>query len=473
MRHNLKIVALLSVLFVVLFSGCNTLDKQQNPKYVFYFIGDGMGIQQINTAQAFLDSDQNLWEDTKLVFSEFPVAGYSTTTAHNRYITGSAAAGTALASGFKTSINTLGLNHDHTDSLFSVAYYAKKHGYNVGVATNVSIDHATPGAFYAHQPTRRLYHEIAHDLINSGYEYFGSGGFIDPLGDESENPRGDAYAVGSEKGVYFTTDLTLDDSIKSAYQTIVFSAPNPASGASLKSRIDNLEGDEVILKNIVEQGIEVLKNDNGFFFMVEGGKIDWGCHDNDAALVVHEVIDFSEAIQVAIDFYNQYPNETLIVITADHETGGMALGNREMRYESDVSLLAHQKVSGDALRTKVEEYLTANPKPTIKQVQEFIFSDSIISVPIAEFTEYELKEFNDVVKRALLLENGYRKYSMISSAAIDMLNHRAGIGWTSGSHTASPVPVYALGVGQDKFSGSMDNVDIPRRIAELMGFTIE
>lgn len=473
MRHNLKILALLPVLFVMLFSGCNTSDKQQNPKFVFYFIGDGMGIQQINIAQAFLDSDQTLWEDTELVFSEFPVSGFSTTTAYNRYITGSAAAGTALASGYKTSINTLGLNHDHTDSLFSIAYYAKQNGFRVGVSTSVSIDHATPGAFYAYQPNRNLYHAIAHDLINSGYNYFGSGGFIDPHGDESENPRGDVFCLGAEKGVYFTTSLSLDDSIKKAYPTIVFSASNPASSSTLKNRIDNLEGNEVMLKDIVEQGIGVLKNGNGFFFMVEGGKIDWACHDNDAASVVHEVIDFSEAIQVALDFYNQYPNETLIVVTADHETGGMALGNREMRYESDVSLLAHQKASGYAITQRVEEFLRANPNPTIKQVQDYIFSDGIISLPIAEFTEYELNQFNDVVKRALKMENGSSKYSMISSAAVGMLNHRAGIGWTSGAHTASPVPIYAMGVGQERFAGSLDNVDIPRRIAELMGFSME
>ncbi len=461
------------VLSIALFSSCGSVDKQPHPKYVFFFIGDGMGIQQINVAQAFLDSKQELWNDTELVFSQFPVIGLSTTTAYNRYITGSAAAGTALSSGYKTSINTLGLNHDHSDSLFSIAYYANTQGFNVGVATSVSIDHATPGAFYAHQSNRKLYHEVSHDLINSRYRFFGSGGFTDPKGEQSDSTRGDIFSLGIKKGIHFTESLEVNDSIKKSAATIVFSTPRPASGFTLKHRIDNLSGDEATLKDITTLGVDVLYDSKGFFFMVEGGKIDWACHDNDAASVVHEVIDFSEAIRVALDFYKRFPNETLIVVTADHETGGMSLGNREMKYESDIALLAQQKVSADVLKMSVEAFFESNPKATYTQLQNYIFSDSLISVPFEDFEEYQREQFRQTVEKSLGLKGGYRKYYTISSAAIKMLNQKAGIGWTSGAHTASPVPIYALGVGQERFAGSLDNVDIPKRIAEVMGISMD
>lgn len=481
MKNSIKIVALFSILLFLSFSGCDNVVNQPKAKFVFYFIGDGMGIQQINAAQAFLASNQELMMDSSLSITEFPVVGLSTTYAYNRYITGSAAAGTALSTGVKTSINTLGLNHNHTDSLFSIAYYANKQGFSVGVATSVSIDHATPAAFYAYQPSRKLYHEIAHDLLNSNYRFFASGGFLDPAGAKSANPLGDVYSLGTERGIYYTSSLIVDDSIKGSYSTVVYNAPNPASGSTLKYQIDNAGGD-VTLKDITAMGIDVLNGDSGFFFMVEGGKIDWSCHDNDAASVIHEVIDFSNAIRVAIDFYNKYPTETLIVITADHETGGMSIGNWDMRYDSDISLLSKQKVSLEMLDQKVENFFERNPKASYKQLQDFIFSDSIVSISSSEITEEQNLKLRRAYNQTLsakssedkkMVRREYGNHEPIAATAIAILNQNAGIGWSSYSHTASPVPVYALGVGQEKFCGQMDNTDIPKRIASIMGISME
>lgn len=481
MKNSIKIVALFLILLVLSFNSCNNAVNQPKAKFVFYFIGDGMGIQQINAAQAFLASNQELKRDSSLSITEFPVVGLSTTYAHNRYITGSAAAGTALASGVKTSINTLGLNHNHTDSLFSIAYYANKQGFSVGVATSVSIDHATPAAFYAYQPSRKLYHEIAHDLLNSNYRFFASGGFIDPTGSKSANPLGDVFIHGSEKGFYFTNNLIVSDSIKNSYSTIVYSVPNPTSSSTLKYQIDNT-GDDVTLKDITAMGIDVLNGDEGFFFMIEGGKIDWSCHDNDAASVIHEVIDFSNAIQVAVDFYNKYPTETLIVITADHETGGMSIGNSDMRYDSDISLLAKQRVSLEMLDQKVRNFFESNPKASYKQFQNFIFSDSIISISGSSLTDEQSQMMKRAYEQTLgakssddkkMIQREYGNHEPTAATAIAILNQNAGIGWSSYSHTASPVPVYALGVGQEKFCGQMDNTDIPKRIASIMGISME
>ncbi|MDD2278010.1 MAG: alkaline phosphatase [Bacteroidales bacterium] len=481
MKKSIRIAPILIILLSFTFSGFNNLDNEPKAKYVFYFIGDGMGIQQINAAQAFLNANQKSQVNSNLSFTEFPVVGFSTTYAYNRYITGSAAAGTALSTGTKTSINTLGLNHDHTDTLFSIAYYLNKQGFNVGIATSVSIDHATPAAFYAHQPKRNLYHEIAHDMLKSHYRFFAGGGFLDPKGEKSIKPLGDIYSLGSDQGIYYTSSLSATDSIVNLYSTIVYQTPNPATGSALKYQIDNAVGD-VALPDITAMGIEVLKNKKGFFFMVEGGKIDWACHDNDAASVVHEVIDFSNAIQVAVDFYKKYPKETLIVITADHETGGMSIGNRKMRYDSDISLLANQKISLEILDQKVQSFFELNPNASYKQIQDFIFSDSIISISSSDLNE----EQNKMLKKAFeqtqaakssndkkMVRREYGNHEPIAATAIEILNQMAGIGWSSFSHTASPVPVYALGVGQEKFCGQMDNTDVPKRIASIMGISME
>ena len=472
---------LLGFIFVFVFFGCQNANEEPKAKYVFYFIGDGMGIQQVNATQAYLASLEGAKGNSSLSFTNFPVVGLSTTYAYNRYITGSAAAGTALATGTKTSINTIGLSHNHSDSLFSIAHYAQKNGFNVGVATSVSIDHATPSAFYAHQVSRSLYHEIAHDMLKSNYRFFAGGGFIDASGQYSKNSLGDIYELGKSNGYHFTNRFEVNDSILNTASTIVFHSDSPADGASIRYQIDN-HNDGVTLSKIASMGINTLQSDKGFFFMVEGGKIDWACHDNDAAAVVHDVIDFSNAIEVAVEFYKKYPNETLIVVTADHETGGMSLGNRKMRYDSDIAILAKQKLSLEMLDTKVQEFFESNPKPKFNQLKEFIFSDTIIAINVDELSD----EYDRMLKRAFeqtisasndsdknLIKREYGNHEPVAVTAVAIINEMAGIGWSSFSHTGSQVPVYALGVGQEKFSGQMDNTDIPKRIASVIRIIIE
>jgi alkaline phosphatase len=449
-------------------------------KYVFYFIGDGMGIQHVNATQVYLAAINDKKENQHLNFTSFPVTGFSTTYAANRYITGSAAAGTALATGTKTSINTLGLSADHSDTLYSIAHYANKAGFQVGVTTSVSVDHATPAAFYAHQPQRNMYHEVAHDLINSGFRFYAGGGFIDPLGLKSKNPLGDVFEKGLEKGYCFIQDLTIPDTLLNQYKSIVYTTPNPDGGASLKYRIDR-DAADVTLANITSLAIDVLMNPKGFFLMVEGGKIDWACHHNDAAATIGEMICFSDAIEVALEFYKKYPNETLIVVTSDHETGGMSLGNRLMQYEINISLLSNQKASLEKFNKKAISFKdNHNQKPSFNAYLQFITDElgldvkSINGVQISNLQ----KAYSASLSQIDPLLNGinseeYGSFDPLSVAAIQLLNQMAGIGWTSFSHTGSQVPVYTIGIGQELFTGQMDNTDIPIRIAKAMGISME
>lgn len=465
-----------------LLQGCTKVQDSPKAKYVFYFIGDGMGFQHITIAQAYQAALNDSIGNRNLSFTKFPIAGNVSTYAYNRYITGSAAAGTALSTGHKTSINTVGLNHDHSDTLYSIAYTANKSGFSVGVATSVSIDHATPAGFYAHQKSRDFYHYISHDLINSGYRFFASGGFRDPEGKYADQSLGNIFEIGMQKGYFFTQSLSLNDSILNKYSSIVYSSPNPDKSSSLKYHMDNEDGD-VTLAQIAALGIEVLDNPNGFFFMIEGGKIDWASHDNDAASVVNDVIALSDAVAVAVDFYNKHPEETLIIVTADHETGGLSLGNRLHGYDSNLSLLSNQKNSIEIFDQKVKSFKeSVGNYPSFNDVLKFLEKELGLGLENTKLSEDQIDRLKYAYKSSVatqtkeqILKNRkeFGGFDPISSASIQILNQMAGIGWTSLSHTGSLVPVFAMGAQQDLFNGQMDNTEIPRKIAQAMGINLE
>ena len=173
---------------------------------------------------------------------------------------------------------------------------------------------------------------------------------------------------------------------------------------------ERVEGD-LTLPQVVESAIEFLNNEKGFFLMVEGGKIDWAAHSNDLAGTIFETLDFDAAIAIAYEFYKQHPDETLIVVTADHETGGVTLG-RGKGYVYDLSVV--DKVAGTAV------------------------------------------EGSDVS-------------NYMSGVSKDSLSIVAQIGWTTTSHTGGAIPVFAIGAGSEMFAGRQDNTDLPKKICKAMG----
>ena len=440
-------------------------------KYVFYFIGDGMGVSHVTLAKLYADSV--LHDSMAMSFTRFPVTSLSTTYAHNRYVTCSAAAGTALSTGTKTSINTIGLTYDRTDTLYSIAKKFKEAGKKVAILTSVSIDHATPAAFYAHVGSRGSYYDIAKQLLKSNYDFFASGGFLEPYGTKTDSNAVSVYELGKVRGCQFTSSLTEVDSLVAAgAKSIVYSAPNPAPSSTLQYEIDRSESD-VSLADITRKAIEVVDNPNGFFIMVEGGKIDWAAHDNDAATVIHEVLAFARAIDVALEFYRKHPHETLIVVTADHETGGLSIGNRENKYDFHVKLLHYQTASEERLHKLIAEFKEQNPKAKFDDLLNFLADKTGLSNDI-ELNENDIKMLKDAYNVAFkgLKSNEKTTYSEtdpISKVSIQILNSKAAVGWTSGSHTGQPVPVFAIGSGQQLFVPLLDNTDIPKNIVRAAG----
>ena len=300
-----------------------SLISESQAKYVFLFIGDGMGNIPVSAAEYFLGPDngnegKGRAQAQPLNFSQFPVIGLQNPTDADHYVPDSAATATAFGNGVKIDSNVIGLTPGYTEQTESVAEKAKNDGKSVGILSTVTLNHATPAAFYANVEHRRNYYEIGEQMALSNFDYFAGGSLGRRTGDNKDQK--DLYEVMEENG--YTVAETKEEFEAITAETGKVYAPSEvmsdADGSSMKYAIDQEEGEQT-LADMVAKGIEVLStNENGFFMMTESGKIDWAEHANDAATTVKEVIDFQNAIQEAVDFYYEHPEETLIVVTADH-----------------------------------------------------------------------------------------------------------------------------------------------------------
>ena len=449
----------------------------QQAKYVFYFIGDGMGVNQVQGTEYFQAELQGRIGLAPLSFCQFPYTTVASTYSATNGVTDSAASGSALATGNKTKNGTLGLLQDWETSVNSVAVWAKEAGRRVGIATSVSVDHATPAAFYAHVPKRNMYHQIGKQLYESGFDFFAGSDFRKPVDTKDPNSQ-NLYQLADENG--YTIARGYQDYIsksKNAEKLILFQTEEASEKdrSSIPYAIDRSEKD-LTLEQITASAIDFLSKDlsKGFFVMIEGGKIDWACHSNDAATVFREVQDFDNAIKIAFDFYKQHPAETLIVITADHETGGMALGTGT--YKLNLQALQHQKVSEEKFTDIVKALRKKhNNKVSWEMIQKalkenFGFWDAL---ELSEKqNEYLKKVYADSFKKkdVEMTKSLYSNNEPIASAAKKVINEIALVGWTSGGHTAGYVPVCAVGANAHLFQGRLDNALIPVRIAEAAGY---
>ncbi|NTV83580.1 MAG: alkaline phosphatase, partial [Bacteroidales bacterium] len=291
----LTLITLQSRVFAIIFNG----DDPQKVKYVFLFVGDGMGQAQVNLTQGYLAALEDRVGFGQMNFTRFPHVGFASTYAFNQFITCSAAAGTALATGHKTSNGRISMDPEGSLPYESIATKAKNDGYKVGIVTNVSIDHATPAVFYAHQPGRDMYFEIGLDLARSDFDFFAGGGFLIPDGGSVDSGAVNVidYAMRNGFNVVNTRE-GFENLSPAAGKTLVIS-PRTASEASMPFSIDMAPTD-ITLADYTAKAISLLDNEKGFFLMVEGGKIDWASHGNDAATVIHEVIAFDKDVEHAV-----------------------------------------------------------------------------------------------------------------------------------------------------------------------------
>lgn len=388
-------------------------------KYIFLFIGDGMGNAQIAAADSYLSYKAGKLGGEHVKFTKFPITGLCTTYSADHQITCSSASGTAFSTGHKTNNGYVGVTPDG-NNVESFAVQLKRDGYKVGIMTSVPINHATPSVFYAHDKNRSGYYNISKFIPQSNYDFFAGDGFIDLWGkDKNEENTFDMLARNGYKTCFGAKEFknAMADRAKTnamnktearneteATKGLILCHENNRDSSMVGYWIKR-EKDEMRLSQMLGLGLEYFGDEKPFFIMCEGGEIDWCAHENQTMSMIDAIFRFDEAIQVAYDFYLKHKDETLIVITADHETGGLTLGRgRTWGYPS----INWKKLEN--------QWLAAGGKSPEK---------------------YE--------------EN-------------KSLNESCGLEWTTTSHTGSPVPVFAIGKGAAKFSGMFDNTEIPSKI---------
>jgi len=306
-KNSLKTIL---IILIIILSGCEwqivsaQKKKNINPSNIILFIGDGMGVAQLYAGMTVSNH----------VFSleGFPFSGLSKTFSADNYITDSAAGGTAIACGIKTNNGMIGISPDST-AVISIMEIAHKNGLATGIISTSAITHATPASFVAHNTSRGNYEDIAKDFLNGTLDLFIGGG--------------EDHFRSRKDSVDLTLNLTEQGyNVVYSIEELKNTKSQKIAGLLAKGHLPKAsEGREGVLEEMTRKAIETLsKNKNGFVLMVEGSMIDWGGHDQDLDYIVAEMIDLDNAIGVATDYATRKKN-TLVIVTADHETGGLTL----------------------------------------------------------------------------------------------------------------------------------------------------
>ncbi|CVI72778.1 Alkaline phosphatase 4 precursor [Clostridiales bacterium CHKCI001] len=487
------------------------------PKYVFLFIGDGMSYPQVQLTNYFLSANAaegnaetvTVEDEEKTILSSknnltmmnFPVAGSAQTYDSTSFAPDSASTATSIATGNKTWSGSINVSEDFTQEYETIAEKLKaQKDYKIGIISSVNLNHATPAAFYAHQASRNSYYEIGQELVESGFDYFAGGALLSPTGeDESQK---DLYTIAEEAGYKVVRTQAEAESLTAEDGKAIVIDEHLADSDSMSYQIDLQDG-QWALADYVKKGIEVLDNEEGFFMMVEGGKIDWACHANDATSTITDTIALDNAVQEAVKFYEENPDETLIIVTGDHETGGLTIGYAGTDYDTFLTNFNNQKISF----AKFDSDYVANYKqnktdfetvmkdvtelfglkvPEVEGAATTAQKDSADQHPESNndgslvMTQYEYDQLRAAYDTTMtrtgeeeeFAQDEYVKYGSYEPLTVTIthiLNNKSGINFGSYAHTGLPVGVFVQGVGQEQFEGYYDNTEIYEKMAELTG----
>ncbi len=404
-------------------------------KYVFLFIGDGMG----PGIRAYYNQevpDNNL--------ARFAISVPTSTLNYEGKITDSAAAGTAIACGVKTGNGEVGLNPDNRP-LTSVAKLFRDRNYAVGIVTSVGLNDATPGGFYGNRPTRKDYAGLLSDLQASDFDFFAGGALLLPEG---------------------LSDKEFDKLMKPAGYTVVrelkFDAQAPQKKviylASMAPDWPDAPQPRHLLGEVTKFAAETLsQNPEGFFLMVEGGAIDHDAHANDLAGVMREMKEFDLAVGVGLEFMKQHPEDTLVVVTSDHDTGGL-----DLTTPGRPAFWARQGQSQILLARELSAKLKQGGPDA--EIPEWLAQKFGLDVLTAE----ERQSLSDALTALRQAGNTkppeyrsmYGSYHPLIVAAMRIRDARHGIHWNTFSHSERPVITNAAGVGQANFAAIRENTEI-------------
>ena len=469
-------------------------DGSGTPKYVFVFVGDGMSYPQIQSAAYYAGKDaagivdvvknsENAGDSPamkNLSFYDFPVAGSASTYDATSFAPDSASTATSIFTGYKTHSSSINVDITKKIKYRTIAEQLRdQKKWKIGVVSTVNLNHATPAATYAHQASRKSNYAIGQELVESNFDYFAGGALMEPQ--DKKNDKTSIYELAKSAGYKVCFTQNDANSLQNGDKAIVV-AETLADGDAMSYDNDR-KNNEWALRDYVRKGIEVLDNKKGFFMMVEGGKVDWACHANDARSSIADTLALSAAVEEAIEFYNKHPKETLIIVTADHETGGLTIGYAGTDYNLFFRTLDNQKIS----YAKFDSDYVSNYKKngtSLEEVMTDVEQLFGLKLPGSEgsnkngglvLTDYEYSRIKTAYEKTIKNDKSrtqmeydlYGTYEPLTITITHILNAKSGLGWTSNSHTGLPVPVFALGAGQDEFKGFYDNTEIYNKMAKL------
>jgi alkaline phosphatase len=412
-------------------------------------IGDGMG-PAYTTAYRYYKDDNTSHKITQTVFDTI-LQGMNSTYSHNSVITDSAAAATALASGHKTDNGLIGLKSHNKEKIQTLLEIAKEKGYMTGLAATSTITHATPAAFIAkggHSRNREA--EIARDFFITSkegklkFDFLIGGGekyFVDAFKDFNQTAK--------KYGLNLYRDGYVLENIKN-FPFIAFTSYDYPPFA-----IDETQDNKYRVAKMTKKSLQLLEN-KPFFLMVEGSQIDWCGHMNDIACAMREMDDFAKAVESAKSYVDSHP-DTLLIVTADHSTGGLAIGDKVNKKDMKLS---------EAERAKT---YTWYPE-VIKKIKA---SSYVIAKALRESND-----INETFKAYTAITLKKNEYHQIRQAITDkekvrvvvtkIINRRSHTGWSTGGHTAVDVQTFAYGKGSQEFKGFMDNTDIAKKLMNIL-----
>jgi alkaline phosphatase len=445
--HNLrnksyKQVLILTIILSIFFQTsayimANANDNNRNQvKNIILLIGDGMGTSHITLGR--------IYKGNNLHMNSMPYNGFATThpiPQDKKWVTDSAAAGTALATGNKTYNGYISVDVDQKP-LETILEKALKSDRSVGLVTTARITHATPAAFASHNSSRDAENQIAKEMIGKGINVLlggGRGHFL-PKSDNGKR-EDDKNLINSAKNLGYEYVESRKELNKINKGNIL----GLFNDGHMNYEIDRDKSNEPSIAEMTTKAVKLLnQNKKGFFLMVEGGRIDQASHANDPATAALDIVAFDDAVKVALDFAKKDKN-TLVIVTADHETGGMSLGANGI-YDFRPEELKKQKSSLEKLLPTLTE---DNYEKEIKEKLGITLS------------EEENKE----------IINSFKEKEEITKFLTDIINKKSNTGWTSRGHTAADVPIKAYGPGAERFSTYMNNTDINKIMVELLNLT--
>lgn len=410
----------------------NSLYPQSIPKNIIMVVADGMGPAYTTAYRNFVD-DPSTPQVEPVVFDDILVGNASTYPAQvSGYVTDSAAAATALATGVKSYNGAIGVDVNK-QPVNSVMYHAKSKGMRTGLAVTSQIVHATPASYIAHNESRQNYNEIAEDF----FDVRADGKFVADVmlgGGTSyfEREDRDILAEFIDAGYEYADSYNRLASVPAGSNVLGLFAP-----VALPAVLDDKRKNR--LEYLTKNAIKHLENDNGYFLLIEASQVDWAGHSNDIASAMAEMHDLALTMEYLRDYVKANP-DTLVVLTADHSTGGLTIGaNGDYRWSPEHLKSMSASVMTIALEMANEE----NPG-------EFVAKKLGLSLSEEELATLDSVSNQDDKTRFMAVKT--------------FLDTKTNTGWTTGGHTGVDVEVFAFGAGYQSFMGQIDNTDIAKKI---------